>query len=205
MGYAPYRRGRGVLNGLARYETFVTGFLTAAAVGLGRPYMAVGRNLAYSKGLFADVGGFGRHARLLSGDDDLLVQEVVRRRAGAVRALLDEGTFVPSDAPTSWRAWLRQKRRHLSDGRAYPLPIQLHLALFQATAVGLWLAPALAGWRGAGLLALRLLLHRWALGEAADVLGEGDLLAHHPLFELGYALYNGVLAPLSMAREPKRW
>ena len=205
IGYAPYRRGRGLLNKLARYETFVTGFLTAAAAGLGRPYMAVGRNLAYAKGLFEDVGGFGRHAGLLSGDDDLLVQEVARRRVGRVRVLLDAATFVPSDAPTSWRAWLRQKRRHLSDGRAYPLPLQLHLALFHATGTGLWLAPVLAGWRGAGLLAARLLLHGAVLREAAEALGEDDLLPHQPLLELGYALYNGVLAPLSMARELRRW
>ena len=205
IGYAPYRRGPGFLNKLARYETFVTGFLTAAAAGLGRPYMAVGRNLAYSKALFRDVGGFGRYAHLLSGDDDLLVQEVVRRRAGRVRALLDERTFVPSDAPTSWRAWLRQKRRHLSDGRVYPLSLQLHLALFHVTGTALWFAPVLAGWRGAGFLALRLLLQGAVVRQAAKTLGEDDLLPHQPLLELGYALYTSVLAPLSMVRELKHW
>lgn len=205
IGYAPYRKGRGPLNTLARYETFVTGFLTAAATGLGRPYMAVGRNLSYSKTLFRDAGGFERHAYLLSGDDDLLVQDVARRRAGGARALLDPGTFVPSDAPASWRAWLRQKRRHLSDGRVYPPALQFHLALFHATGTLLWLAPALAGWRGAGLLAARLWMQQAALRRAAGVLGEADLLPYQPLLELGYALYNGILAPLSMARELQRW
>ena len=205
VGYAPYRKGRGFLNRLARYETFVTGFLTAAAIGLGRPYMAVGRNLAYSKSLFRRIGGFGEQLHLLSGDDDLLVQEVVRQRAGRVYALTDDRTFAPSDAPTSWRAWLRQKRRHLSDGRAYPWQLQVHLALFHGTGTLLWLAPALAGWRGAGLLTVRLWVQHRALRRAAHAFDEEDLLPHHPLLELGYALYNGVLAPLSMARELKGW
>ena len=205
VGYAPYRKGRGLLNKLARYETFVTGFLTAAAIGLGRPYMAVGRNLAYSKSLFQRIGGFGEGLHLLSGDDDLLVQEVVRQRAGHVFALTNARTFAPSDAPTTWRAWLRQKRRHLSDGRAYPRKLQWHLALFHGTGTLLWFAPALAGWRGTGLLAARLAMQRAALRQAARTLGESDLLARHPLLELGYALYNGVLAPLSMTRELKQW
>ena len=205
VGYAPYRKGRGFLNRLARYETFVTGFLTAAAIGLGRPYMAVGRNLAYSKTLFGRIGGFGERLNLLSGDDDLLVQEVVRQRAGHIQALLDAETFTPSDAPTSWQAWLRQKRRHLSDGRVYPRRLQFHLALFHGTGTLLWLAPALAGWRGAGLLAVRLGVQHAALRRAAHALDEEDLLRHHPLLELGYALYNGVLAPLSMARELRHW
>ena len=205
VGYAPYRKGRGFLNKLARYETFVTGFLTAAAIGLGRPYMAVGRNLAYPKTLFRRIGGFGRTLYLISGDDDLLVQEIVRQRAGRAYALTDAGTFAPSDAPMSWRAWLRQKRRHLSDGRVYPWWLQLHLALFHGSGTLFWLAPALAGWRGAGLLAARLFVQRAALRRAAHALGEDDLLRHHPLLELGYALYNGVLAPLSMARELRRW
>jgi cellulose synthase/poly-beta-1,6-N-acetylglucosamine synthase-like glycosyltransferase len=205
VGYSPFRKAPGLLNRLARYETFVTGFLTAAAVGLGRPYMAVGRNLSYGRDVFDRLGGFAHSSDSMSGDDDLLVQEVARCRAATVRHVFDPRAFVPSDPPAMWRQWLRQKLRHLSAGRFYDRGVQAHLALFHMTGVVLWAAPFAAGWIGAGLLVARLLVQGLALRRAAHVLGERDLLPTQPLLDLLYAAYNLLIAPLGLARMPKRW
>lgn len=204
VGYAPYHPRPGVLNAVARYETFAAGLLTLAAVGLGRPYMAVGRNLAVPVDAFEAVGGFARHAHLISGDDDLLVQDVHATCAAPVVHALGPDTAVPSEAPTSWRAWLRQKRRHLSDGRHYPADVQMHLAAYHGSAALLWLAP-LAGVGGAAMLAARLGLVAWASAPAARRLGERDLLPWLPLHEAGHGLYNALLAPVSMALTLRRW
>ncbi|PSQ78396.1 MAG: hypothetical protein BRD37_03080 [Bacteroidetes bacterium QH_8_67_23] len=60
IGYSPYRRAEdaSLLNRFARWETFFAGALAAGACGLGRPYMAVGRNLSYPRALFERIGGF---------------------------------------------------------------------------------------------------------------------------------------------------
>ncbi len=205
VGYSPFHKAPGLLNRLARYETFVTGFLTVAAVGLGRPYMAVGRNLSYGRAVFGRLGGFVHSLASMSGDDDLLVQEVARRRAAAVRPLFDPCTFVPSDPPATWRQWVRQKRRHVSAGRFYSRGVQAHLALFQATGIALWAAPLWLGWLGVALLAARLLVQGLALRRAAYVFRERDLLPTQPLLDLLYAAYNLLLAPLGLARMPRRW
>ncbi len=205
IGYSPFRKAPGLLNRLARYETFVTGFLTAATVGIGRPYMAVGRNLSYGRALFHRLDGFAHSHHSISGDDDLLVQEVVRCRAAVVRHVFDPRAFVLSDPPATWRQWLRQKLRHLSAGRFYDRGVQAHLTLFHATGVALWAAPFAAGWVGAGLLATRLLVQGLVLRRAAHLLGERDLLPAQPFLELLYAAYNLLIAPLGLARMPKRW
>ena len=205
VGYSPFRKAPGLLNRLARYETFVTGFLTAATIGLGRPYMAVGRNLSYGRALFHRLDGFAHSHHSISGDDDLLVQEVVRRRAAAVRHVFDPRAFVLSDPPATWRQGLRQKLRHLSAGRFYDRGAQAHLTLFHATGVALWAAPFVAGWIGVGLLLARLLVQGLVLRRAAHVLDERDLLPAQPLLDLLYAAYNLVIAPLGLARMPKRW
>ena len=205
IGYSPFRKAPGLLNRLARYETFVTGFLTAATVGLGRPYMAVGRSMSYPRSVFRRIGGFAHSLHSMSGDDDLLVQEVARRRAAVVRHVFDARSFVPSTPPATWRAWLRQKRRHLSAGRFYDRSTQTHLGLFHATSVVLWAAPLVLGWIGGGLLGTKLLIQTAVLYQAAAVLHERDLLPTQPFLELLYAAYNLVLAPLGLARMPKRW
>lgn len=205
VGYSPFRRAPGLLNRLVRYETFVTGFLTAAAIGLGRPYMAVGRNLSYSRPLFDTLGGFAHSRQAMSGDDDLFVQEVVRQKAATVCAVVDPQTFVPSTPPATWRRWIRQKLRHLSASRFYAPGPQGHLAVFHATGVALWAAPLVAGWAGLGLLAVRLAVQGAVLSRAAATLHERDLLPLQPILDLLYTAYTLFVAPLGILHTPKRW
>lgn len=205
IGYSPFREGHGWLGRLARYETFVTGVYTAATAGLRRPYMAVGRNLSYPKALFERIGGFAHQQQSMSGDDDLLVQHVARERAAPVRHVFGPATQVPTGAPSSWRAWLRQKRRHASAGRFYAAGPRRHLAAFHATGAALWGAPLLAGWAGAGLLAAKLAAQGLVLRRAARAFGEDDLLPAFPLLELLYAGHHALSAPLSLLRAPEEW
>ena len=205
VGYSPYRRGSGLLNRVARYETFVTGVMTAAAIGLGRPYMAVGRNLSYRKETFQAVGGFDHSRMVRSGDDDLLLQHVARAGVADVRPMLEPGTFVDTDAPDSWYDWLRQKRRHVSAARFYSPGASLHLALFQAGGIATWSFPFLLGWWGAALLFLRLIVQFVVLDRAAKHFDERDLSRSFYILEPLYVLYNAIVVPLSLLKMPRRW
>ncbi|HMB93887.1 MAG TPA: glycosyltransferase family 2 protein, partial [Rhodothermales bacterium] len=205
VGYSPFRKAPGLFNPMARYETFVTGFLTAAAIGLHHPYMAVGRNLSYPRSLFQTIEGFTHSLGSLSGDDDLLIQEVARRRAAPIQPVLAAETFVPSEPPASWQQWIRQKRRHLSAGQFYDHRTLAYLALFHTTSTVLWLAPLFLGWTGVGLLAAKLMGQGFVLRHAAHILHERDLLPAFPLLELGYMAYTLLMLPLGLARLPRRW
>ena len=95
VGFGPYQHAPGWLNRFVRYETVQTAALAAAAIGWGRPWHAVGRNLSYPAALLERLGGFGHSAGSLSGDDDLLVQEVARRGAAPVIYVWDAAAAVP--------------------------------------------------------------------------------------------------------------
>ncbi|HAT64488.1 MAG TPA: glycosyl transferase family 2, partial [Flavobacteriaceae bacterium] len=73
LGYGAYRKERGFLNKLIRFETLMTAIQYFAYAKVGMPYMGVGRNLAYTCKLFYDNRGFMSHMRVASGDDDLFV------------------------------------------------------------------------------------------------------------------------------------
>ena len=204
VGYGPYARRPGVLAAFVRYETVSTAILTAAAIGLGRPFMAVGRNLSYPRDLLARLGGMAGAAPGLSGDDDLLVQAAAR--AGVpVRYVLDAGAFVESDAPATVRAWLRQKRRHASAGRRYPAVVLLALGTFHATNLAVWVAPLVLGWTGAAILAVRLLMQRAVLRGALTDFDARDLSLAQPALDAAYAVYNAGFALLGLLPDPRRW
>ena len=205
VGYSPFRRTHGLLNRLARYETFLTGYLTAAAIGLDRPYMAVGRNFSYSKALFNEVDGFERVRMVRSGDDDLFLQHATRSGSRRVVPLLHPASFVTTDAPPGWRAWIRQKRRHVSASHHYSLEAKLHLTLLQASSTAMWLLPFVLGWIGVALLTARLVVQHLLLRRAAARMGEGDLMPIHPVLDFLYALYNLILVPVALAKAPRGW
>lgn len=206
-GYSPLV-GSGLLGSFARYEALVEAMYATAAIGLDRPYMAVSRNLSYPHSVFDAVGGF-THSEggqdPMSGDDDLFVQAVYRRGCAEVQALLDPRSFVPSAAPTSWREWAQQRRRHVSAGRHYPSDVGIHLTLLHASLVLLWIAPLVLGTTGIGLLATGLLVRHAVLGPGADTVKETEVLAAFPLWELGLALYHITIVPFGLLSPPNQW
>jgi hypothetical protein len=211
IGSAPLAARPGGLALFARYETVQTAVFAASAVGWGRPWQAVGRNLSYPRALFEDLGGFGHSAASLSGDDDLLVQEVARRALAPVRYVLDAEAAVPSDPPESASAFWRQKRRHASAGAHYPASVLIGLGLFHLSALTLWVgAPALHVLAGSptgyGMLAVRLLAQRAVLSDVRDPLGYDPRLAlWQPVLDAASAVYHVLFAALGALPAPRRW
>ena len=115
LGYGGYKKRKGLLNFLVRYEAFHTAlqYLSMALGGL--PYMGVGRNLAYKKSLFYQQKGFAAHHHLPGGDDDLFINSCASKRNTAV--CIDQEAFTYSTPPATWKSWYLQKRRHNSTGR----------------------------------------------------------------------------------------
>jgi cellulose synthase/poly-beta-1,6-N-acetylglucosamine synthase-like glycosyltransferase len=205
ISHSPFRVDRGSVNFFSRYETFIAGYLSAAAAGLGRPYMAVGRNMCYARSLFDRVDGFEHSRDSLSGDDDLFVQHVHRLDAAEIVHIFAPGAFVPSDPPATWREWVRQKIRHTSAGRFYPTAIKVHLAAFQAANLLIWLSPVILGWTGALMLGIKLVVQGVILREGERLLNDRGYIRALPILDFGYALYNLLIAPIGLVRMPKRW
>ncbi len=115
LGYGPYFSEKGWLNKVVGYETLHTALRYLSCALAGMPYMGVGRNLAYTKQLFYESGGFDGQSHLTSGDDDLLVNKAATAKNTAIEVHRD--AFCYSPPPANWSAWYRQKARHLGAGK----------------------------------------------------------------------------------------
>jgi cellulose synthase/poly-beta-1,6-N-acetylglucosamine synthase-like glycosyltransferase len=126
LGYGGYERKSGLLNRLIQMETGLTAARYVAWYLWKRPYMGVGRNLAYRKSFWRARGGFSGHEDLPFGDDDLFVLAHARAKETAV--CLDPAAFTYSLPPDSWRDWFRQKKRHFKTAVRYPKGLKVFLA-----------------------------------------------------------------------------
>jgi len=127
LGYGGYEPRKGMLNRIIRYETVFTAIQYLSFAIKGRPYMGVGRNLAYHKSLFFENNGFARHYHLPSGDDDLFVNENATGKNTAVEVSQESHTL--SVPEITFRGWIKQKKRHISAGSHYHRNSRIRLAL----------------------------------------------------------------------------
>ena len=127
LGYGGYERQKGVLNSIIRYETVFTAIQYLSFAIKGKPYMGVGRNIAYHKSLFFENKGFASHYHLLSGDDDLFVNENATGPNTTVE--LSREAHTRSVPKSTYSGWIKQKKRHLSAGSHYRPSSRIRLGL----------------------------------------------------------------------------
>jgi cellulose synthase/poly-beta-1,6-N-acetylglucosamine synthase-like glycosyltransferase len=128
LGYGPYTKEEGFLNALIRFDTIQIAINYFSFALNGLPYMGVGRNLAYKKRRFTEIGGFKSHYGIASGDDDLFIRDAATRKNVAVE--IRPESYCYSDSKKTWADWFKQKRRHYSTSGEYKVFIKALLGIF---------------------------------------------------------------------------
>lgn len=207
LGLGPYLKRGGLLNAFVRYETFLTGLMYIGLARWGRPYMAVGRNLAYTRTFFEQAGGFSAHRQRLSGDDDLLVNAA--GKSAKIGTLVTGSSQTLSEAPPNWRSWYHQKIRHLSAGTAYRFSSQLFLGLFHGVHAIFYLSSLLVLWDSQdwqlllGTFFVRYCLLLGLLWKPFRKWGPTAPVGTFLLSDILYLFYNLLLFPASLVSQPK--
>jgi cellulose synthase/poly-beta-1,6-N-acetylglucosamine synthase-like glycosyltransferase len=208
LGYGPYEKASGWLNKFIRFETVYTAIQYFSFALSGSPYMGVGRNLMYKKKLFEQVNGFSKHEHIASGDDDLFINEVATQKN--VTIVLDEKTFVYSEAKNTWSSYYRQKRRHLTTGTHYLLKHQFLLGLLSVShflhyTAGIVLILKFSTIFVLFIYVVRLFVVLLVYAATLKKLRELDLLFWIPILDAAYILYYAIFWPTLMFGKTKTW
>lgn len=187
LGYGPMIKTHGFLNKFIRFETILVAIQYFGFTLLGKPYMAVGRNLAFAKSIFFDNKGYDSHLNVASGDDDLFIRDVATKSNTAI--VLDPDSFVYSDAPDSLRNYIRQKTRHLSTAKHYKFHIQVLLSIHPVFYLSACFLSIYLLLQGAFLIVASAWLFRWLLlihcgNKIFSHLDGKDLLFYIPILDL---------------------
>ncbi|KYG80555.1 cellulose synthase/poly-beta-1,6-N-acetylglucosamine synthase-like glycosyltransferase [Roseivirga ehrenbergii] len=106
--------GGGFFQKLQRIEFGAVLASSAALIGLGKPTMANGANLAYRKSVFNEVEGFSGIEQTPSGDDELLMMKIAKKYPKGVVFAKDTEAVVHTLAHTKWSDFLQQRKRWAS-------------------------------------------------------------------------------------------
>lgn len=210
LGYGAYKKIKNsFLNKIIRFETIMaaTQYFSYASIGL--PYMGVGRNLAYKKSLFLEAKGLDKHKHIISGDDDLFVNQVANKDNTAI--CYTKPSFTLSQPKTSLKTWIQQKRRHLTTAVHYKPIHQFLLGLFFLSQFLFWflaifLAAISFNWKFVIILiVIRLLTQYIILGNAANKLNEKDLILLMPALDIALIVVQLGIYLNNLISKPKYW
>lgn len=207
-GYGKYRTNKGLLNAFIRWETMHT-FLQYSSYALaGKPYMAVGRNLACTKNAFLRAEKSEAWDKLPSGDDDLLVRAIASDHNMAIVA--DEMAFTISEAKQHFKEWVGQKERHVSTAKYYRPNIIALLSVYASSHALMWLSFFVLVFAGDIQMVFIAMLSRcfiywfiWA--KLSQKLDEKKLGIWFPLFDIGWMVYNFALSPYIIWKNKQQW
>jgi len=85
-----------------------------ATIGLGKPTMCNGANLAFLKSAFNEVNGYEGNENIPSGDDEFLMRKINARWKNSVGFMLDQDAIVSTSPAFSVTDWINQRLRWAS-------------------------------------------------------------------------------------------
>lgn len=206
VGYSPLVGSDSWLVSFQQFDTSLSQFLAAAAIGDGQAYLAKGGNFSYSRALYDEVGGFEGHVHRLSGDDTLFVQTVRRETTAVIRWLDTENATVPSPARERLGAWLRQKRRQTSTGATFDHVGMLRAGAFHWTLLLAVLFGLFSGWMVmAGLWVVLALIFTAGLRPVSKAFRNPFPVRRVPLFLPAFIVFISIVPAVGMLFPPGSW
>ena len=205
LGYGPYHKQKGMLNRLIRFETFHTAIQYLSYALAGKPYMGVGRNLAYRRDIFFRNKGFSAFNHIPSGDDDLFINRAANAKNTAI--VINKEAHTLSDPKRTWSEWMEQKTRHYTTGKYYKgihkfllgLYSVSHFFFYPLLIAGFFLVD----WRLVlPVLILKLGIQAWVYRKVMVQLDETDLWPWFPLLDIWMFIYYLIFAP-ALLKKPK--
>ncbi len=210
LGYGAYERISGsFLNKIIRFETMLTAVQYFSWAKIGKPYMGVGRNLAYKKEEFFNVNGFIEHMKIRSGDDDLFINQAAKGKNTTICTSVDSFTY--STPKTSFKEWFTQKRRHVSTATFYKSFDRIQLGIFYISQLLCIVLPiVLLAFQFQWIIVLSLIgfryLFTWiTLGFSAGKLKEKDVMYWFPIIELVIVFTQLNLFLSNIFSKPVHW
>jgi len=174
--------------------------ITGAAVYKNFHSMCNGANLAYTKEVFYEVGGFHGIDDIASGDDMLLMHKIYKRYPGKVFFLKNPQAIVSTGVEESWRGFLNQRIRWASKADRYDdrrifwtllLVYLVNISFLCLLIASFWEFDRL--WSLLVLIVLKTLIEFPFVRSAALFFGQQQLMVWFPLMQPLHIFYTIVV------------
>lgn len=111
IGHSPITQKKGLYQKILQFDNLFSAIAASAPTKLGNPISSIGRNLAYRKSAYEDVGSFLALKQYRSGDDILLTEKFHYLNDGKIDFCAHPETFVKTQPPEKFSEIFHQQVR----------------------------------------------------------------------------------------------
>ena len=111
LGYSPIDSTDQYWNALLQFDNLFSVIVSAAPTMLGFPISSVGRNMAFRKRAYEEIGGYASLTKFRSGDDIHLTERMRDRVKGKITFCAHPETFVRTQPPATRKDIYQQQIR----------------------------------------------------------------------------------------------
>ena len=117
LGYSGYDRTKGWLHKRTAFDTLFQSLRYLGFALAEKPYMGIGRNLAYRKELFFQQKGFSKYLNLQRGEDDLFINQLATPSNTRVETDINATTRI--NPVYRYKEWKEEKVSYMATARYY--------------------------------------------------------------------------------------
>lgn len=184
LGYYNYEQRKGWLHKRASFDSLFTSLRYLGFALAGKPYMGIGRNLAYRKESFFKVKGFSTHLNMQRGEDDLFINQIANRSNTRVETSPD--SVIRVQPVECYKDWKEEKVSYMATARFYKGTQRWLLGLETTTTLLFYITCLLeivlgilsSHWLTTGLALLlwivRYLTQAYIINKTASEMGDND-------------------------------
>ncbi len=199
LGHSILEKKKGVLDKLLRFDNLFSGIMVAAPTLAGLAISSVGRNLAYRKSTYLQLGGLKAVSQHKSGDDVHLTELFRQKGKGKIRFCSGRGSFTFTKIPDYFREIVYQQVRKNSKLLKKSFSsILLTLVLFYYFLL-VFLFPFIfpeSFFYWLWIIIIKQIFEFITIFVAAKKLGDPGLIPFIPFFQILYPFYVTFIAIL---------
>ncbi len=184
-----------------RYEELKNSLGAAAGIGLKSAYMCTGRNFAYRRKVYDEIGGYEKIKHSVSGDDDLFIQLIQREKRWDIRYLTSPGSYVLTQPPNSLSQFIHQRTRHISASKYYPLKMKLLLGTVHVFNFSILVSLFFLPLTSLILFMAKINVDAVIIARGKELFNEEFTVIEFSVSELAYMLYNSFIGPLGFIKK----
>lgn len=117
LGYSNIQYAINWLNKQVLFDLFFSSVRYMGYALIGKPYMGIGRNLAYRRDLFFQNKGFSRHLDLLRGEDNLFVNKIATSTNTRVETSPESTVYL--QPVERYKEWKEEKLNYITTSSYY--------------------------------------------------------------------------------------
>ncbi len=212
-GYSPYDASLFGIDSRSIWQRWLFAFISyeelrmslwaAGSIGIRRPWLCTGRNLAYRRVVWDEVGGFEHIKHSISGDDDLYLQVVGRTTSWQIRYVAASESHVPTKPPETLPEFIHQRTRHFSAGKYFSRILQSFFVMFYCSNLALYLGLVAFAVNPSFIVGLLAFITKFAADLVFIAVGSRSFGVSSPLMistfmEIAILLYNMIMGPLGL-------